>query len=70
MILPLFSVQENVNTCSSIWFLSILNPPSVHKQGVEGEEVPVSMADYLRAAASSDMAGGTFCPQRGEVAAR
>ena len=42
----------------------------MHRQGVEGEEVPVSMADYLRAAASSDIAGGTFCPQRGEVAAR
>ena len=30
----------------------------------------VSMADYLRAAASFDMIGGTFCPHTGEVAAR
>ena len=39
MILAFFSVWENVNTCSSILFLSILNPLSVHSQGVEEEEV-------------------------------
>lgn len=36
MILALFSVQENVNTCSSILFLSILNPLSVHSQSGGG----------------------------------
>lgn len=36
MILAFFSVQENVNTCSSILFLSILNPLSVHSQSGGG----------------------------------
>lgn len=56
MILALFSVQENVNTCSNNpVFLSILNPSACIVRVEEEEVHGFPMADYLRAAASFDM---------------